>query len=129
MYAHTWPSREAFNDHLRERTRRYSLSTDRVGPDELTRRLDALSLNTDVIASAVRAGTRGQPLSDTDRAALASLSNEYERQYGETLPSLHVAVTERIFDWNRGAFIEQPDVRSTGTLEVGAGVFHTGTTH
>jgi hypothetical protein len=128
MYSHTWTSRDAFNEHLRQRTRRYSFADDRLAPDEMKRRLDALATDTDVLTAAVESGAAGTLPSESARAGLAALSKEYEQRYGEALTLLHVTVTERVFDWSRGAFAERPDLKSTGTLEVGAGLFHSSTT-
>jgi hypothetical protein len=123
MYSHTWPSREAFNDHLRQRTRQYVFSTGRLAPDEVGRRLGQLPTGTDVIVKAVDPGASGQSVSDATKAALATLSKEYELLYSERLTTLHVATRERAFDWSRGAFLEEVSTKASGTLNLDTGVF------
>ena len=44
MYAYSWPSKEAFDDHLRAKTARYELSADGVAAEELDRRLRQVPL-------------------------------------------------------------------------------------
>jgi hypothetical protein len=116
MYAHSYASRAAFDEHLRARTRRYVLATASVPAPELDRRLRALPKAGDILGAAIDEAAAGGGLSEETAGALDVLLQEYRREYGEPLGALHVRRYERPFDWTRGTFDDEPRLTLDTTL-------------
>jgi predicted DCC family thiol-disulfide oxidoreductase YuxK len=123
MYSFTWPSREAFDSYLRDKTRRYELSTDGIAADELTRRLRGVPKGLEVIGDALDLAAGGRPWPAETRRQVDAVLREYRARYGEPLGPVHVRRTERPFDWTHGTFETSGRVTSTGTLDLERGTF------
>ena len=123
MYSFTWPSREAFDDYLLEKTRQYELSTESLTSDELTRRLRAVPKGADVVDEALDSAVAGKAWPAETRTHVDAVLREYRARYGEPLRRVHVVRRETPFDWARGAF--EPAARTTreGTLDLESGTF------
>jgi predicted DCC family thiol-disulfide oxidoreductase YuxK len=123
MYSFTWPSREAFNYYLLEKTRLYELSTDTLTAGELARRLRSVPKGSDVVDDALDSAVEGKPWPAELRSQVEAVLREYRARYGEPLRRVHVLRRETPFDWTRGAF--EPRARTTrdGTLDLERGTF------
>jgi hypothetical protein len=120
MYAYTWPSKEAFNDHLRAKTARVELTADGLSSDDFERRLRQVPRAMDVFAEAVRRAAQGDAWSDATRAGVAAVRDEYRTTFGEPLQRVEVRLLERGFDWERHAFEASPRSTRLGTLDLDA---------
>ncbi|HKE84415.1 MAG TPA: hypothetical protein VKB50_11690 [Vicinamibacterales bacterium] len=122
MYSYTWPSKKAFDAHLREKTARYELSFGGLTGDELDRRVRELG-GVDVLRDAIGRATRGEPWPDSTRAALAVTRREYHQRFGESLSKVTVRILHRGFDWTRGTFYDPPRLIGQYVLDLDAGRF------
>ena len=123
MYSFTWPSRDAFDDYLLEKTRQYELSTESLTRDELARRLRSVPKGPDVVDDALDAAVAGKAWPAETRSQVDAVRREYQARYGEPLRRVHVVRRETRFDWARGAF--EPAARTTreGTIDLERGTF------
>ncbi len=123
MYSFTWPSREAFNDYLLEKTRYYELSTESLTSGELTRRLRGVPKGPDVVDEALDAAVAGKPWPAETRAQVDAVRREYQARYGEPLGRVHVVRRETSFDWTRGEFESTARTTREGTVDLASGTF------
>ena len=123
MYSFTWPSREAFEDYLLEKTRRYELSTDSLTAEELARRLRGVPKGTDVVDEALDSVVAGKAWAAETRTQVDAVLREYRARYGEPLGRVHVVRWETPFDWARGAFEQSARITREGTLDLESGTF------
>lgn len=122
MYSFTWPSREAFDEYLRDEKGRYELSTDALSASELDARLRGVPNAVDVIGeAAVASAVSGKPWPQERRAEVDAVLREYRVQYGEPLGRLYVTRRETPFDWRRGAFAERARVTPAGVVDLDSG--------
>lgn len=123
MYSYTWPSKEAFDRHLRTKTARRELTVEGLEPAAFDARLRQVPRAVETIGEALDAAVDRQPWSDRQQAAVASVRREYQARFGVSLDTIRVTVLERGFDWNTGDFAS-PRVAYGGTLNLDTGQFH-----
>lgn len=123
MYSYTWPSKEAFDTHLRAKTARYELSIGGLTGDELDRRVRQLPGGVDTLSGAIGLATRGEPWPDSTRAAVAATRRDYHQRFGESLSRITVRILQRGFDWTRGTFDDPPRLIGQHVLDLDAGRF------
>lgn len=123
MYAYTWPSKEAFSEHLASKTRRLIVSVPGQPPDVLDAQLHELSRGFDVTMGAVDLTLRGEVWPDDVRTAMTAVREAYRSRYGEPLGAITVSTSELAFDWEKGAFASAPRVVERGIVDLEAGRF------
>ena len=123
MYSYTWPSKEAFDAHLRAKTARYELSLGGLTGDELERRVRGLPGAVDALRDAIGLAVRGEPWPDSTRAAVAATRRDYHQRFGEPLSRVTVRILQRGFDWTRGTFDDPPRLIGQHVLDFDAGRF------
>lgn len=123
MYAYTWPSKEAFADHLVSKTRRLIVSLPGQSPDVLDAQLHELSRGFAVTMRALDLTVRGQAWPDDVRAAMLAVREAYRTRYGEPLEAIAVSTSELAFNWDTGAFDQAPRVVERGVVDLEAGRF------
>lgn len=123
MYSYTWPSRAAFDGHLAEKTARYELSLDGSADRTIEDRIRQLPRAGDVLGDAIDRSARGEPWPDDTRSAVAAMRRTYQQQFGEPLTRVTVRTLQQRFDWQRGAFDDQPRVVSESVLDLETGHF------
>ena len=121
MYDYTWPSQDAFSDHLVSKTRRLALSVPGLAPDALEQRLRAFPRALDVTTTAVDMAIRGEAWSSATRAAVSAVQQAYLVRYAEPLTTVDVSSVERWFDWESGAFEPEPRVVEQGVVNLDTG--------
>ena len=123
MYAYTWPSREAFDEFLKKKTRWHSYATDTLSPDQLDARLRGVPKAIDTLDGAVDRGVAGEEWPEQLRAAIAAVAREYRSRYGEPAGRVEVRRSERVFDWALGTFEPGGGMRKVGTIDLDEGTF------
>jgi hypothetical protein len=125
MYSWTWPSREAFDDYLARKYRRYSyhMPDDPGVKGDLTSRLADLSKASDLLADTIDAARAGEPVGETRQHALAAVADAYRAAYGQPLTRVLVLLDEQAFDWTAGRFVMKSDDRPLGILHLATGTF------
>ncbi len=120
MYAYSWPSKDAFNDHLRAKTARYEMTAAGLTAGEFERRLRQVPRSFDVVTDASRRAAEREAWPDATRSAVRAVREEYRARFGEPLERIEVRVVERGFDWDRGAFDAAPRSTRLGVLDFDA---------
>jgi hypothetical protein len=121
MYAYTWPSKEAFLDHLRGKTRQYVFSASGLADDELDAWLRGVPRGWDTLRAATESALVDQQWSDDVRGGVAALRTAYRARFHQELTSVRVSTAESDFDWTRGEFVATPRTRDLGVLDLDAG--------
>lgn len=104
MYSRSWPSRAAFDEHVLEATRRYTVAADDVPSQELETRLAAIPGGSSAMAAVIDAAVARESWSDGQRAEVGAVLSAYEHRYGARLDVIRVLKQEQSFDWGTGAF-------------------------
>ena len=102
MYSWTWPSREAFAAHLREKYRAYEMETPGLESTTMAERLNSVGLDDGLRRRVFDAVAAGRDLDDDERRSVAAAAAAYEARFGAAIPSIRVVRYEGAFDWARG---------------------------
>jgi hypothetical protein len=123
MYSYTWPTRDAFDVHLVEKTARYELAVPGLAGPAFEQRLRGVPRAVDILSDAIGLAARGEPWPEATRAAVDATGRDYFARFGDRLSSVEVRVLRRGFDWDRGAFDALPRMTTLGVLDLEAGRF------
>jgi hypothetical protein len=122
MYAYTWPSKEAFDRHLRTKTAQIEITASDLDPAEFSARLRRIPRAHDTVVEAIETAAAGAPWDAATQAAVKAARRSYEQNYRQQLSRVQVTIVERGFDWDRGAF-SPPRIAATGIVDLDSGRF------
>jgi hypothetical protein len=106
MYAQTFPSRDAFEQHLKRRLKIVRVEAAHADDESIEDRVFELPGAVDVLQ--VMATERRAPtgaLSTRTIDSLRAVAEAYQLRYHASLPVLRLVVEEPSFDWDRGRFL------------------------